>query len=306
MNRNKKGQAAPQAAKKKVLAKKARPQGKSVLGNLGMPQSSSTIYRAPVNVSVNRRSSGFKVVGGAQQMTDISGMGDNCRVIGSDLFSTAVSADGSTTAGLSGGLYQIQLTPSAISTRLTNFEELYQFYAIRELRLCYTNDVGSSTAGSVALGLYQNANGIYGFSTLTQQQVLEMDPSLKTAVWEPDTLAYRHTGTKLWQTTKVDAATAGYYAQVSLCAALNGVLSASTLGSLWLEYVIDFYKPTPVETNPALRIVSLMKRYGVTAQQLDDCIHEQHLPLPIDIGSSSVPPSTRPAPEVLRGKWVSL
>jgi hypothetical protein len=196
-------------------------------------------------------------------------MGDNARVVGCDLFSTAIASNGASTAGFVGPVYYKQLTPSLISTRLTNLEELFQYYAIRELRICYTNDVGSTIAGSVAIGLVQSADTAVDIGTYTQQQVLELSPSFKTAVWEPESCMYRHTGSRLWNTDKSSAGAAEQYAQAYLVAALNAsTLAAATFGTLWLEYVIDFYKPTPVESTPALRIAKLMRQNRISIEQL--------------------------------------
>jgi hypothetical protein len=115
-------------------------------------------------------------------------------------------------------------------------------------------------------------------------------------------MTYRHTGTKLWST---DAAT-GDVSELNQCylvGCFNAVLAAAPFGSLWLEYVIDFYKPTPVESSPSLRLMKLAKRYGLTIEIADVCSAAS-----CSSASSSTPNLVPPklAPEVKAGRWITL
>jgi len=293
------GQSRQAPAKKKKNGSRGTMSSRQMSSNLGASGMSSTAYRAPINVSVNRRQAGLRVVGSAQQLTDIGGMHDNCRVIGSDLFTIFAAANGTTNAGLTGGVYETDLTPGVISPRLLNFQEMYQYYAIRELRVCYTNDVPSTTAGSIAVGIQQCSASSTASATWTQQQVLELTPSYKTAVWEPESCVYRHTGTKLWTGTTNASTPLEDSKQIQLVAALNAVLTAATFGSFWLEYIIDFYKPTPIQISPSLRIAELAERYGVKIAILATEPDASS-------SSSSLQPPPPPKSASTPGRWLSV
>jgi hypothetical protein len=208
-----------------------------------------------VSVGVVMPQSSFRFEGKAQQQTDIGGMGDNVRICGTDLFSTPVMA-GSTDSGAGFGgtaTYFAKLTPGFISTRLANLEELFQYYAIREIQVMYSPEVATTKSVSLALGVIQETTEVeFPYTTITQQQVLELTPAMKLPAYQVASIVYKHSGMQLWSTsTSKDAETGA--TQISLACSLTGADLAVGVqyGSLWLSYVIDFYKPSPVLASPA-------------------------------------------------------
>lgn len=205
---------------------------------------------------VELRNSYFRFDGRAQVLTDYSGMGDSARVCGVDLFGTAVTAGSSIAAAGFGGTssYAAFCTPATISPRLSALESLFQFYAIRKLRVTYIPTVGTSTAGSVAIGLAQDANVNGTTATLdTQREVLELTPSMLTPVWNSDSATYTHSGTKVWATSSQNSAPTNDYIQGIFYAVLLGATASVNYGQLRLEFVIDFYKPSPILPSPSIR-----------------------------------------------------
>jgi len=230
----------------------------------------ATMVAAPASFGVQLPQMGLRMSGVPQALTD-RGELIGIRLVGSDLLSIAIQAGGTDNCGFGAGTYGNFLSPTGVSPRLEQFEELFQFYAFRKVRIVYTNDVGSGTAGSVAVGLVTDSlTPLTEDSPITQQQILELPYARKTAVWEPAVMfEYEHTGTRLWTTSSLDdSGTQGYldWAQGTILAAFNGTLEAASYGTLAVDYVIDFYQPTPPFTNdPALslrRLLGKAKRKG--------------------------------------------
>jgi len=191
--------------------------------------------------------------GKAQSLAAIGGMGDSTRVTGCDLFNSPIIA-GSLyqNAGFGGsGVYWKYLTPGGISTRLSNLEELFQYYAIRKLRIIYSPEVPTSTAGSLAIGVAQDVN-VVNVATPTQQQLMELTPAFKMPVWMTGAMEYTHSGTALWETSTEEGGDPGFhFVQLLIGCTLTGSVASTQYGTLWLEYVIDFYKPSMVLGSPA-------------------------------------------------------
>jgi len=221
---------------------------------------------APSSVGVVVSNSYFRMDGKAQLNTEIAGMGDSCRVVGCDLFGTAVASGASGNGGFAGSS-SATLTPNQISPRLANLEELYQYYAIRQLQIQYIPTVGSNTSVSVATGVEQSYDASAAVTYNSQQKVLELTPSVLAPAWQSASMTYRHTGSKLWRTTTVGAGTAEEYVQALLECVLLGHAASTTYGQLRMEYVIDFYKPTPVESNPSLLHKTQLSRARMRADE---------------------------------------
>jgi len=177
--------------------------------------------------------------------------GSSERVVGCDLFSFPIKA-GTTdvAAGFSGGIYGDlfwqTLSPSVISTRLAAIEEMYQWYAIRRLKVHYVPTTGTGTVGSVAIGVATDADESAAFASPTQQQVLELNPAVLTPVWAMSTLEIQHRGTKLWQSFASGNEDPDTEFQMIIAASLLGGIAGTTYGQLWMEFEIDFYQQCPL------------------------------------------------------------
>jgi hypothetical protein len=182
-------------------------------------------------------------------MTDIGGMGDNCRVVGCDLFGPPIQSAASGSGGFNNAYWQV-LTPGNISTRLQNLEELFMYYAIRRLRVMYSPEVSTATNGSFALALAQDIN-VDSVTTPTQQQLLEVTPSMKAPFYMVSQMEYVHNGTKVWATSTEGSEILSGDTQAVLGCALQGAAASTVFGALWVEYIIDFYKPSMVLGSPA-------------------------------------------------------
>jgi hypothetical protein len=150
------------------------------------------------------------------------------------------------------------VAPTEIDPRLAAVSQTYQFYAFRRIRVIYIPFVGTSTAGGLYLGIAKdteqaaNTFAVIGASTGdtagTPQDILEYDPSLMTAVWQPSTLEFQHSGTALWETYPNGEEPVNERLQAALVGIVEAVVTDTTpmiYGHLWLEYEVDFYVPGP-------------------------------------------------------------
>jgi hypothetical protein len=150
------------------------------------------------------------------------------------------------------------IAPTEIDPRLAAVSQTYQFYAFRRIILRYIPFVGTSTNGGLYMAIAKDTEqaeasfAVVGASTGdsvgTPQDVLEYDPSLMTAVWQPAMLDFQHKGTELWETYPNGEEPTDKRLQASLVAIIEAVVTNTTpmiFGHLWFEYEVDFYIPGP-------------------------------------------------------------
>jgi hypothetical protein len=197
----------------------------------------------------------FGFAGRAQTLTD-QDADSSLRIQGRDLFFQPIQSGSVTAAGGFGGTasFYAQISPRNISLRLENIEEVFSFYVVRALRVFYAPATGSTSTVQVALGYTPNPYVLYtSIPTPTQTQVLEFPSAALFPAWQPAVLEFKMTGTKVFYTSTASSVTPssdivqGYLA----CTLLNAV-ATTVYGQLWLEYVVDFYSPTPVLTDPVI------------------------------------------------------
>lgn len=195
------------------------------------------------------------------------GSNQGIRVTGSDLFSDVVACSGTDAIHpfYSGASYytSINVKPSIISNRLLQFEDMFQFYAIRELQLHYLPSVGTETGGSFAFALENEVNAT--LSPVTQQTIMQYPSCCITQIWQPATARYVHTGSKVWSPYTGASTPAFDIFQLEMIGCFNATLSAATYGNLFVEYVIDFYLAAPIDS--AETIVRHYKRLGLSSQE---------------------------------------
>jgi hypothetical protein len=237
--------------------------------NVGNPGGGSlkNVISAPIAEGFVVPSSGFAFEGKAQQLTDYD-PGHASRVCGNGLFTVPVLGTSSTGVGILNAQVSANLTPSVLDSRLANIEKVFQFYAIRYCKITFiTNLPSSSTVGQFAFGVLQD---IMAVGAPTASAVLEVSPSMLTPCWQSASMVYTHTGTKVWEC--YNSSTANL---LMIQAALLGVVNAangsgvptSSCGSLYVEYVVDFYEPTSILSSVNLPDQRLLKE--VIEEELD-------------------------------------
>jgi hypothetical protein len=150
------------------------------------------------------------------------------------------------------------VAPTEIDPRLAAVSQTYQFYAFRRIVLKYIPFVATSTNGGLYMAIakdteqaeanFASIGAATGASSGTPQDILDYDPSLMTAVWQPAELTFQHTGTELWETYPNGEEPIDKKLQAAIVLIVEGTPAVSTpmtFGHLWLEYEVDFYIPGP-------------------------------------------------------------
>lgn len=221
--------------------------------------------RAPGIVQTNPAAIGmilprasFSRGGTVQKMAD-QDFSSSERITGCDLLTPTVNAIG-TTGVISfsptpvTGAQWTPLTPSLISARLGAIEEMFQWYAIRDIKIRYVPNCGSTTPGSVAMGVTTDKYiATVAIASPTQQQILEFNPASLVPVWGSTVMESKFRGSKLFECFGAGASVEEY--QCVLGVSGTGPTTATVLGQIWVDYVIDFYQQTPL-----LSSVDLFKR----------------------------------------------
>jgi hypothetical protein len=181
-----------------------------------------------------------------------------------------------------GGTAWSLLTPANISSRLSQWEEMYYYYAVRQLMIQFVPSVQAATtvlnggAGSTSATIDSSAGSRQcAFAIVTQYDNLEQTvdngnlfgminqivPNTVFTAWEGGMLRYNFSGKKLWQCSTSGGTESSTTAQCGLVAATpNGIqnnLSSSiyySFGTVRVSYVVDFYLPSYIQSNPSLLI----------------------------------------------------
>jgi hypothetical protein len=232
------------------------------------------IETAPASVGVNYGASFIKKnAGKVQALADYGPEEGSERVSFCDIFDSnvisgvvaagpPVQAPGFDDEGAYNGYYT-GISPSTVSPRLTQYEELYQFYAFRKLLIEYLPFCASDTAVGVNLGVLQNADDTdVEIAAPTVQQVMEFRPSMGGQAWQKMSMTYTHKGTKLWPTNSTGLDDSGPGLQALLICTLDGnPVDETSYGKIRISGIIDFYRDTPPSsTAPSIRLNKRMMR----------------------------------------------
>jgi hypothetical protein len=237
-------------------------------------QGISSLPNPPVAVAT--QISGQKYVRGlrAQVETDLSGKGmkiDSERVKFSDMVAVAIGIDSTPHVqqpfNYGSGTFKgtVPVSPATISARLVQIEEVYGFYAFRDLTFTYVPYVGTSTAGAFGFA-YDMAYDVSQPALTTGialDAVLQHEEAIAAPVWERSSVSFRFTGSKLWSTTAnvtVDVPTDFYQGVLWGCG--SNVAASTNYGRLLVNGTVDFYKAIEINTvAPSLRIQAIWDRY---------------------------------------------
>jgi hypothetical protein len=156
------------------------------------------------------------------------------------------------------------LTPLGIDPRLAAIAQTYQYYAFRKVTVRYIPFVGTSTGGGLYLGISKDSEQAFtlfntlgeatGSSSGTAQDIMDLDPAVMAAVWQPQQLTFEHNGVKLWETFPNGEEPELNRIQALIVAGVNPatpvtIASQNVYGHLWVEYEIDFYIPGPPHSS---------------------------------------------------------
>lgn len=198
----------------------------------------------------------FGISGRAQRNVE---QGDNgVRIIGSDVFPYQIESDGTNSylplRSNTGGAHVnvVWLDPAAVSARLSQFMQMYTFYAFRRLKFWYVPVVGTSTGGAISLALSQDLYSNQAADTVTK--VLQNQHSSITEVWRPMTLEMVHRGTKVYSPYTSNSVPFGERYQFEIEGCFSSVLAAAVYGLLFVEYEIDFYSPQFTHSGYTLQV----------------------------------------------------
>lgn len=152
------------------------------------------------------------------------------------------------------------LNPGALNDRVGWLASLYTRYAFRKVKVHYITRVGSTQIGSFSLA-YSNDSGTYNASQGITENFGNIQ-SYDQCIVVPFRVAhacleFAYGGTRTWYTT--------YDAGSSITEAFRqciqgifygfpdfGAMGAMVMGEMYIEYEIDFYTPSPLNTNVPL------------------------------------------------------
>jgi len=274
MNQSK-GKASPKTSRKQE--RKPVPQHKAPKGNVsGGPRGNVKdvirVASAPVSMMTQFGPSFVRGGGDAQKGSDFEASDGSERVHFSDTFGITIQAGSSTASyGLSGGgagTYAASLTPENVSSRLAQYEEMYQWYAFRDLLITYCPLISTNTSVGYNLGINQNTSMAISEGAPSAADVNEYSPSMAGPVYVPQTMKYSYHGKKLWSTSTDTGSDALQSVQAQLQCILDGTPTASTTyGKLRITGAIDFYKQCPVfTTDPALVLRRRISKPGAAIE----------------------------------------
>lgn len=152
------------------------------------------------------------------------------------------------------------VTPGSLNSRLAAIASGYQYQAVRLLKVCYLPTKGADTDGDIFMAIstdpssaaanFNKMGQSTGNTAGTVANMLDFESSATQSIRKMCCVSAVHRATKLWPVVS-DGEPTNEQIQFSLLVAgdsLSTTLTAATLvkyGTLWVDYVIDFYKPGP-------------------------------------------------------------
>lgn len=154
-------------------------------------------------------------------------------------------------------------TPYFFNDRLASLASLYQRYAFRSMKFKYITRVGTTQVGAMALA-YSSDPGLFNASTETSPTYSNIQDIEPCKVFpfrkEVEELSMSYSGDKTWYVLYDNngSATTEQLRQ-NVQGALFGFadvpdIGIVNMGELYVEYVVDFYVPTLLETGIGLFI----------------------------------------------------
>lgn len=153
------------------------------------------------------------------------------------------------------------LQPGSIDPRLSQITRCFQQYAFRGVRFRYVPSVGTTTNGSCALALVRNADLFASVAltaptvlTNTVSTVMQFENSMMFQQGTPSEMVYRHVGVETWQcnTTSSSSDRSEVSQGFILGAYDHNETTATTLGQIWCEWIIDIYGLSAIVGSPLL------------------------------------------------------
>jgi hypothetical protein len=194
-----------------------------------------------------------------QQLADQDPRYGSVRVEFCDIYSHLLTnaAVGNDVPGFNGEFYEA-ITPSSVSSRLIQYEEMYQWYAFRDLTISVSPEMGTQNNGLLTLAIVQTPNGAVEIPSPTTQEIAEYRPRLQTQVFRPRAMRYLYNGMKLWETSGTDLALT---TQALFAAAFDNIATGATIANqISICGTIDFYKDAPPSSvNPSIILRNRMR-----------------------------------------------
>lgn len=267
------------------LGKRSRPLPQRRVGVFRPARQQMRNFNAPLATGNRLGSVGMSMSDRAQRSCD-QGQCASVRIVGSDVMKIKLGADLVANANVYGvlgtaGASQAAgfITPFYISTRLATFAGMYAWYAFRRIKLTFVPLVGPTSVASttavnaaaniaVAICTDSSSDGVGGNDgPATFQQVMEVIPSTAFPAWEGGSLLYKFNGTKVWATssnnssTNPDTIDSAQLALRAMWSAVNAALtSVATTHNIYIEYVLDLYRPQETTVYPSIREPEEKKR----------------------------------------------
>jgi hypothetical protein len=186
-------------------------------------------------------------VEGRQQLCLVTTTGSNSNLFASGISTVAANA--------------IYLAPYQMNDRIAQFAAMYQRYVFRRLRFSYVTRVGTTQVGSMVLSYNSDAGSFYAstavaptYSTCQDIQPCVVFPFRK----ERECLDMEYNGERTWMVANdVNANATVESVRQCVQGLLQGYpditsIGAINMGEIFIDYEIDLYGPTNVNTNITL------------------------------------------------------
>jgi hypothetical protein len=240
---------------KKMVATTSKPKRKNKRKPRTIRKDTIHTMQAPATIGTILSTQQW-TIGGKPAKADVSMLGA-IRVTGTAMVSLmyfgntgSVTTHGIVSSGTTAVNYY--MTPGFMDGgRLSTLDNIYGYYCIRRLKLCYVPICPTSTSGTIGIGFEDEVDRASGQS-LTQAKVMNLTPSVLTSVYLPASLTYTNTGERVYDTD--NTATAHDDVQLVLFAEyFNTYSSAFASGQAYIEYTVDYYDPSYYNTNTVLK-----------------------------------------------------
>jgi hypothetical protein len=174
---------------------------------------------------------------------------DAIAVRGQIEFELATAASGN--GLLSGGASVFTITPIALGGSLAVAASIFSRYRFTSLRLRYVPKVGSTTGGSLAIGVLDDDGVVTSENLTTYFATVQLRRSTESQIWSRTTLEWLPVDRSKWYYTENESSTSDsrFVSQLAIVVNSNGIAPSLSIGTLVIEYMVVYAGAVPSATS---------------------------------------------------------
>lgn len=156
-------------------------------------------------------------------------------------WSIAAETDSSGEGMFAGVTGTYTIDPTVIGNRVSAVAGIFTRWRIRRLRVKYVPQVGSTTAGAMAMGFLDDVGtSAEGTGVANYSETINLRQSNSSAIWQVSTINYRPQDPDKWYYTTGDGSDPRFEIPCCIVSYGSGLSNSTTYGNFVIQYILEF------------------------------------------------------------------